>query len=342
MPTHPFISIITPAYNHEKYIGDCIRSVLDQGWTDWEQIIVNDGSTDNTARVIKEFAAKDPRIKFFDRENIGIFRLAETYNFALAQAKGEYIAILEGDDFWVRNKLELQVQSLHNHPESVLYWGRATSVIEDETEIYEVHPRCEEKNIRYYYNQPLGSFFNIVFDDFPPPLTFLIRKEALMKIGLFRQVLPFPAVDLPTLLALSLAGPFHYDPVILGSWRQHANQTTKNNPVQLIEGSSKIITSHYQSLTPDIKQNLVFDLPCINKKLKSRKVISYSRSGRFKLIRKKFKEARADYKISFITGNPLLAFSWKLRSLAGFLLSYVHMDVEGLAKIMGKKSFKPN
>ena len=340
MPDTPLISILTPAYNHQNYIHACIQSVLDQTYENWEQIIVNDGSVDKTGQIAGKFAAKDPRIKLFEQENHGIFRLAETYNFALSKAQGEYIAILEGDDFWVRDKLEIQVKSFQDHPESVLCWGKATSVIGDEPGIYETHPKCESKNSRYYFNQPLGSFFNIVFDDFPPPLTFLIKKEALLRIGQFQQIQPFPAVDLPTVLALSLSGPFHFDPIILGSWRQHANQTTKNNSVQLIEGSSRIIVNHYHSFPPEVKQNLVFDLPFINKTLESRKVISYSRSGRFKLIRKNFREARADYRKSLATGGPLIAVLWKLRSLTGLVLSYLKMDVEGLSKLMGKKSYK--
>ena len=339
MSYQPLISVITPAYNHEKYIGACIQSVLDQTWENWEQIIVNDGSTDNTAQVVKEFALKDPRIKFFDNKNIGIFRLAETYNFALSQAKGDYIAILEGDDFWVKPKLEIQIKAMLEDPESILCWGKATSVIENNSEVYETHPKCEKKNLQFYSNKPIGSFFNIVFDDFPPPLTFLIKKEALMKIGQFHQVLPFPAVDLPTILALSLTGPFHYIPRIFGSWRQHANQTTKNNSIQIVEGSSKIIISHYQLLPTAVRQNLTFNLPYIHKILKSRKVISFSRSGRFKLIRKNFKDARSDYRKSLFLGSPWIAFSWKLRSLTGIFLSYFHLDVEGLAKILRKKSY---
>jgi glycosyltransferase involved in cell wall biosynthesis len=337
---NPLISIITPTYNHEKYIAACIESVISQTYSNWELMIVNDGSTDNSSEIIKEFCQRDSRINLFNCENRGIYRLAETYNFALSKTKGELIAILEGDDFWVKEKLEIQVNAMLEDPESVLCWGKATSVIENDPAIYETHPKNEFKNLKYYSNNPSGSFFNIVFDDFPPPLTFLIRRSALIKTGNFRQVLPFPAVDLPTVLALSMTGPFHYIPKVLGSWRQHANQTTKNNAVQLLEGSTKIIIEHYQSLPPGIRETLNFDLPFILKNLETRRVISYSRSGRFKLVKKRYREAREDYQISLKTGNPFLMPVWKLRSLAGIILSWFRMDVEGLARIMGKKSYK--
>jgi len=303
-------------------------------------IIVNDGSTDQTSSVIREFAGRDPRIRQYDRGNIGVFRLSESYNFALEQSTGEYLAILEGDDFWVREKLELQVSALQKDPEAILCWGKATSVIGEDTNVYEIHPKHERKNLQYYSNRPAGTFFNIVFDDFPPPLTFLIRREALMKSGRFRQVSPFPAVDLPTFLSLSLIGPFHFIPQVLGSWRQHANQTTKSHPVPLLEGGSKIVVDHYKSLPEDIKHEITFDLPHILEVLEKRKIISYSRSGRFKLIKGLFAEAREDYRQSLAKGGLLMVPSWKLRSLAGLLFSYFRMDVEGLAKALGKKSYK--
>ena len=107
-----------------------------------------------------------------------------------------------------------------------------------------------------------------------------------------------------------------------------------------MEGSSKIILEHYHSLPSGVRQILNFDLSSILTNLKARKVVSYSRSGRFKLIKKRFKEARADYRKALTTGNPLLSSSWKLRSLVGLALSYFRMDVEGLAKFMRKKSYK--
>ena len=339
MLTNPLISIITPAYNHERYIVQCIQSVLDQSYSNWEMLIINDGSTDKTSSIIHEFEAKDARIKVFDRHHVGIYKLAETYNFALSRAEGDFIAILEGDDFWISNKLELQIEAFNRNPESILCWGKASSVIDNNPEIYETHPKSEKKNGQYYFNEPVGSFFNIVFDDFPAPLTFLIRKEALIKAGSFIQILPFPAVDLPTILALSKTGRFHYIPSVLGSWRQHANQVTKNNSIDLIAGSSMIIIEHYQSLSVEMKQHLKFDMNYILKTLKVRKLISYARSGRFKLIRKQFTEARADYKKAIFTGSLFTAFSWKLRAFTGLIMSYFHMDVEGIAKLLGKKSY---
>jgi glycosyltransferase involved in cell wall biosynthesis len=92
----PLVSIITPTYNHQDYIAECIDSVIHQSYSNWEMIIIDDGSSDNTLSIARLFEKKNNRIKVYTQENIGIFRLAETYNKALGMAKGEYIAILEG------------------------------------------------------------------------------------------------------------------------------------------------------------------------------------------------------------------------------------------------------
>lgn len=99
------ISIITPVYNSEKYIGDTIQSVLVQTHTNWEMLIADDCSVDNTANVIQNF--DDSRIKYFKlAKNAGA---AVARNEALEKAQGQYIAFLDADDMWKPEKLEKQL-----------------------------------------------------------------------------------------------------------------------------------------------------------------------------------------------------------------------------------------
>lgn len=99
------VSIITPVYNSEKYISETIDSVLSQTYENWEMIIADDCSKDNTAEVIKSF--KDPRIKYFKLvENGGA---ARARNVALDNAKGQILAFLDADDMWKPEKLEKQL-----------------------------------------------------------------------------------------------------------------------------------------------------------------------------------------------------------------------------------------
>ncbi len=92
----PAISVIIPIYNVEKYLRRCLESVQNQSFQDWEAICVNDGSPDNSAAILAEFAARDARFKIVNKENGG---LSDARNAGMAVATGEYILYLDSDDF---------------------------------------------------------------------------------------------------------------------------------------------------------------------------------------------------------------------------------------------------
>ena len=102
------VSVITPAFNSGRFIAETINSVLSQTYQNWELIIVDDGSTDETVRIVKSFQEKDNRIKLFENEsNKGS---AFSRNLALRNAKGKWIAFLDSDDIWHPEKLEKQIK----------------------------------------------------------------------------------------------------------------------------------------------------------------------------------------------------------------------------------------
>lgn len=113
------ISIITPVYNSEKYIGETIKSVLSQTYNNWEMLIADDCSKDNTAEVVKEYL--DSRIKYFKLEkNSGA---AVARNKALEIAKGKYIAFLDADDMWKPNKLDKQLKFMEDNKVGFSFTG---------------------------------------------------------------------------------------------------------------------------------------------------------------------------------------------------------------------------
>ena len=108
MNNRELVSIVTPAYNCEKYIAETIESVLAQTYTNWEMIIVNDKSTDNTLNIIKQYTKLDKRIKLINlSENSGA---AVARNVALDNAKGRFIAFIDSDDRWKKDKLTNQIE----------------------------------------------------------------------------------------------------------------------------------------------------------------------------------------------------------------------------------------
>ena len=107
------VSIITPSYNSSKFIMDCVNSVISQKFQYWEMIIVDDCSNDNSREIISDLTAKDERIKsIFLEENVGA---AEARNIAIRQSKGKYIAFLDSDDIWNKNKLEKQITFMNDN-----------------------------------------------------------------------------------------------------------------------------------------------------------------------------------------------------------------------------------
>jgi glycosyltransferase involved in cell wall biosynthesis len=104
----PLVSVIMPTYNHGRFVGEALDSVLAQTYTNWELIVVNNYSTDNTEEVLSRYT--DPRIRSEKFRNDGI--IARARNHALAAARGEYLAFLDSDDAWGNGKLERQLAAL--------------------------------------------------------------------------------------------------------------------------------------------------------------------------------------------------------------------------------------
>lgn len=122
----PRVTVIIPSYNHRAYVGESITSVLEQSFDDFELFIHDDCSTDGTAEEIERFS--DPRIKtrLFPK-NMGA---SWTVNCAISQASGEYIALLNSDDFFLPGKLERQVEYLDKHPDTAAVFGMVKFVDE--------------------------------------------------------------------------------------------------------------------------------------------------------------------------------------------------------------------
>lgn len=149
------ISIITPSYNTEKFILETIMSVLTQTYTNWEMLIVDDCSTDNSANKINEiiFELKDERIKvLFNEKNRGA---AISRNKALQHAKGKWIAFLDSDDIWLPNKLEKQISFMKENGYHFSY--TKYSVIDEQSNLLGINvsgPKKITKTGMYNYCWP--------------------------------------------------------------------------------------------------------------------------------------------------------------------------------------------
>lgn len=106
------ISVIMPVYNSERYISEAIDSICNQSYENWELLIVNDGSTDHTAKIINDYAKKDSRIRVFHKKNQGV---SLTRNYALNQIRGEYVTFIDSDDVYHVERLERMLHVFEQH-----------------------------------------------------------------------------------------------------------------------------------------------------------------------------------------------------------------------------------
>ena len=119
MHTNPLVSIITPSYNSQTFIEESIKSILLQTYTNWELIIIDDCSSDNSRNILTQYKSKVSRIKILlNHSNLGA---AQSRNAGMTQAKGDYIAFLDSDDLWFPKKLEIQLSYMQKHHVSLCY-----------------------------------------------------------------------------------------------------------------------------------------------------------------------------------------------------------------------------
>lgn len=118
---NPLVSIIMPAYNAERFIKESIESVINQKYKNWELLIINDFSNDSTQNIIENYCMKDKRIKLLEqKENKGV---VEARNRGIKESKGKYIAFLDSDDLWEKNKLEIQIKYMREKKRFMTYTG---------------------------------------------------------------------------------------------------------------------------------------------------------------------------------------------------------------------------
>lgn len=171
MEKNPLVSVITPAYNAESYLRDTIQSVLNQTYANFEHIIIDDGSTDNTRNIAQSFS--DPRVRYLFQKNSG---QSTARNNGIAAAKGKYIAFLDADDFFLPEKLSAQINYLESNPDCDFCYCK----------IYHFFHRKPGKTYYFKMEHPSGYVFReLLKGNFINPLSVVLRKNILEKHGGF-------------------------------------------------------------------------------------------------------------------------------------------------------------
>ena len=180
---NPKVSVVIPAYNHERYVGEAIQSVLDQTFQDLELIIINDGSTDNTETEILKF--KDERIRYFSQENRG---LSATLNRGIELAQGEYFNFLPSDDAFYPEKIEIQLKIFEGDTGLGLVFAYPQLVDTEGREIEE-DPAAQWAIVPYETKEEI---FPALFErNFLSAPAALIKMDCFKKVGFFEESLKY-------------------------------------------------------------------------------------------------------------------------------------------------------
>ena len=215
------ISVIMPAYNSEKYVEDAINSVQKQTFQDWELILIDDGSTDGTADIVKKMQVTDNRIVYIYQQNK---RLGAARNTGFRAAKGDWIAFLDSDDLWTDDKLEKQLEISKQHPEVDVIFTDGYIFFSHEPEKLLPYPTIAGKF------QP-NEMYKLEFSaNHIPVLSVMAKKELINNIG-FQEERNFfgGCEDWDFWLRMAQAGAVFYGmPEKLFYYRRHESNMSSN------------------------------------------------------------------------------------------------------------------
>ncbi len=239
----PIVSVIIPTYNRAKWLEKSIKSVLNQTYQDFELIVVDDGSTDNTKKVVESF--KDERIRFFQQTKAFPIKsqgAAAARNIGIKKAKGRLIAFNDDDDLWRKRKLEKQVSAFKRT-------GKKTGVIYTRIVRY----RGKEKFFLPYeeVTKKEGNVHrNLFLEDWVVAMSSaLVKKECFQKVGLFDERFP-RYQDLELWLRISKDYYFKYLPEVLVDSFILSQGIGADNQA-LVRATELILQKHRQEIESD-------------------------------------------------------------------------------------------
>lgn len=207
--TAPAISVLMPVYNAERFLEEAVDSVLAQTLRDFELIAIDDGSTDASLRILRESAARDPRIRVVSRPNQG---LIATLNEALHVARGELIARMDADDVSLPERFGRQQQHLRAHPDCVAVGSRVLLIDPGGGPLREIGENQDHEGIDRAYLE--GGFGTIVH------AAAMFRRATLLEIGGYRPRFD-SAEDVDLFLRLAERGRLANLPDVLYRYRMH-------------------------------------------------------------------------------------------------------------------------
>lgn len=226
--TNSLISVILPVYNANGYLPMAIESILNQTYKNFEFIIINDGSTDNSLDIVKNYAKKDKRIKIINNKKNQ--NIANSLNKGIKIAKGQYLARMDADDISLPSRFQKQINFLQKHPKVVILGGQVRTIdINGKTVGHKIFPILDKKiRLALYTSNPIQH------------PTAIINKSLLPKdFSWYNPILP-PAEDYDLFFRLGQYGKYHNLPSFVLKYRQYLGSSTFKNPLNTFNATLKV------------------------------------------------------------------------------------------------------
>ena len=220
--TNPLLTVLMPVYNAQKYIAESVESVLMQSFGDFEFLIIDDASTDQTVPILKSF--NDPRIKLIEKpENTGY---TQSLNTGLKIAKGKYVGRMDSDDISLPNRFAKQLSFMESNPE-VIVCGTQYEVMGKNNAVYLPTNNAEIRLALLWANCLVHS-------------SVMIRKNALIQSSVYYDALKEPSEDYDLWVRLLPIGHLYNIPEVLVSYRIHYASVSRTRYKQQEEESVKV------------------------------------------------------------------------------------------------------
>lgn len=298
----PKVSVIIQAYNSMNYLPKTLESILKQTFTDFEVLIINDGSTDNIVKWASQIT--DPRVKLISQEKQG---QSAARNLGVVLAKGDYLAFLDADALWLPTKLEKQVNLLDKNPDVGLVYTWVALIDEHGKPTSTVIKTHAEGNVW----QQMIERPTVICSSSP-----LVRSDCFEKVGLFDRKLSVSA-DWEMWIRVASCYIFAIIKEPLVFYRQHYNSQSKNCQ-KLLEDNSAVIEKTFKSVPPELQY------------IKRR---SYGQVYLYlawrALDNEKYQEA-IDFRQQAVANYPQLFFSWNYIRQGIALMVMQWLGVQGI------------
>jgi glycosyltransferase involved in cell wall biosynthesis len=229
----PKVSVIIPTYNRARLVAEAIQSVLDQTYQDFEIIVIDDGSTDNTKEVVGSF--KDPRIKYFYQENRGV---CIARNNGIKVSNGDYIIFLDSDDLLFKNAIAIEAKILDSYPDVALIYSQLYTIDEKERVIGLRKPKNRQPGIW----QGTREIANLLINgNYICPSQALVRRSSIIDVGLFDPAFSSGSEDFELWVRIAKKYAVSYIAEPVGKYRFYPSGISAGRDMDEIEKSHRRI-----------------------------------------------------------------------------------------------------